>query len=294
MIGVRRRVATTLLVILAVGVGLGLRSADAVQADPPGAALRLMRLASTAAAADAALEQLEIVLDEAIDHARHGTALTVSGDAPAVELNAAADVAAAGVESADAARRALLALTGTASAVSPGTGVPGVSFDGTELRLIDAQLRASAEAATLFVERRHATEAVVNALAGALRALEDDDPLAALVSLDAAEAPLALLGEWEERPPLLRYWMTVSGDLLEAAREIAAATIAGDASAVEAAAKRYAEAAEAAQGADNALAFALSEAGAAVSVTPLQRLARAAGEVADLRAALRPLLQPHS
>jgi hypothetical protein len=294
MIGGRRAATTAIVVALAVGIGFGLRSPDASRADAPGEAARLASLRSGVAAADGALERLEAVLGNAIDHARRGTARTVAGEEPEPELTAAAEVALAGADTANAARRALRDLVGVASAVAPGTSVAAISFDGTELQLIAAQLTASAEAATVFVERRHATEAVVEALADGLAALDRDDPRGALESLAAAEAPLAALAAWAERPPLLRHWMTVSGDLLDAARDIATAAIDRDPVALEVAAERYATASEAAQGADNALAFALSEAGSAVSATPLQRLARAAGEVGDLRAALQSLPQPAS
>ena len=294
MIGGRRAATNAIVVALAVGLGFGLRSPDASRADSPGEAARLASLWSAIAAADGALERLAALLEDAIDHARRGSARTVAGEAPEPELSAAADIALAGADTANGARRALIDLGGTAAAVAPGTSVGAISFDGTEVQLIAAQLTASAEAATLFVERRHATEAVVEALADGLAALDRDDPRAALESLAAAEAPLALLAAWAERPPLLRHWMAISGDLLDAARDIATATIDRDPVAVEEAAERYATASEAAQGADNALAFALSEAGSAVSATPLQRLARAAGEVGELRAALLSLPQPAS
>jgi len=157
-----------------------------------------------------------------------------------------------------------------------------------------AGLRSSAEAATIFVERRNATEAVVGALGEAVAALDADLPEAAIVSLDKANAPLALLDAWVERPPLFRYWMRVTGELIDAARGIATATIAGDPVAQRAAAERYAEAADAARGADNALAVSLSEEGAAVSVIGLQRLAAAASAVADERAAVQALIVPGS
>jgi hypothetical protein len=220
--------------------------------------------------------------------------LTVAGEAPAQELISAGDLLAAAGEKATAARRALTSLAGVAAAVRPRAVVPGLSYAGPDLEQIAAQLRSGAEAATIFVARRHATEAVVDALAAALVALERDDPAAALAHLDEADAPLQLLEDWEDRPPLLRYWMTTSRDLISAARDIARATIANDPAAVEAAAKRYAAAAKTARGADNALAFTLSEEGSAISATPLRRLATVADEAADARAALQPLLQPPS
>jgi len=244
-----------------------------------------------ARAADAALGRLDARLELAREHARRGTALTVSGDAPAPELTTAADLLAGASDEADAARRELLALDGIAAAILPGVIVPALSYGGTELELIAAQLRSGATAATLFVERRHATQAVVDALAEALAALDRDDPTGALDELTQADAPLALLRDWEEKPPLLRYWMEVSVDLLGAAREIARATLNDDPTALRAAAERYAEAAQAARGADNAVALTLSEEGAAVSATPLRRLAGVADEAEEARSGLLPLLQ---
>jgi hypothetical protein len=181
-----------------------------------------------------------------------------------------------------------------AAAIQPGVAVPALSYAGPDLEQISAQLQSGAKAATTFVERRHATDAVVDALAAALAALDRDDPTAALAHLDEADVPLKLLEDWEDRPPLFRYWMTTSRDLIAAAGDIARATIANDPEAVAAAAKRYAVAAETARGADNALAFTLSEEGSAISAAPLRRLAAAADEAEDARSALQPFLQPAS
>ena len=290
----RRRAVIGIVAALAVGIGFGLRSADPALADPPGEMDRASRLTDAAALANSTLGRLSAGLEEARDHARRGTALTVSGDAPAAELVRAADLLAGAGDEADAARRALLALAGYATAIRPHATVPTLSYSGTDLELMAAQLRSSAAAATLFVERRHATEAVVDALAAGLAALDREDPAGALAALDAADAPLAILDDWEERPPLFRYWMTISRDLLDAAAGIATATLAGDPAAVAAAAERYAEAADAARGADNALAFSLSEQGSAISATPLRRLAGVADEATDARAELQPLLRTAS
>ena len=279
---------------LAVGIGFGLRAADPAVADPPGAAARAAGLLDATETADAALVRLADGLDAALEHARQGTALTVAGEAPAPELISAADLLAAAGADATAAGGALRSLTGLTAAIRPGAAVPALSYAGPDLEQMAAQLRSGAEAATTFVERRHATEAVVDALAAGLAALEREDPTAAIAALDQADAPLALLEAWEERPPLLRYWMTTSRDLIAAAGDIARATIAHDPAAVEAAGKRYAAAAKTASGADNALAFTLSEEGSAISGTPLRRLAAAADEAADARLALQPLLQPAS
>ncbi|MEO8639459.1 MAG: hypothetical protein ABI458_06060 [Chloroflexota bacterium] len=283
----RRRAVIVIGLGLAVGIGFGLRSADPAPADPPGAAARAGLMTAAANAADTALARLAVELERAREHARRGTALTASGAAPAPELTSAAEILAGASDEAEAARRGLLVLAGIAAAIEPAATVPALSYGGTELELIAAQLRSSADAATLFVERRHATQAVVDALAAALAALDRDDPSAALGRLAEADAPLALLEAWEQRPPLLRYWMMISADLVDAAGDIATATLGDDPVALKAAADRYAKAAEAARGADNALALALSEEGAAVTATPLRRLAAVADEADDARAALR-------
>jgi hypothetical protein len=289
-----RRAAIVLVVGVAIAIGLGLRSADPSRADPPAEAARQRLLAGAAKDADAALARLGADLIAARDHARQGTALTVSGEAPAPELTSAADLLADSSDEAEAARRALVALEGVAASVEPKAQVPLLSYGGTDVQLVAAQLRTSAAAATLFVDRRHATQAVLEALAAALAALERDDPASALTSLDQADAPLALLDAWENQPPLLRYWMGVSADLIGAARDIATATLDHDSAAIAAAGRRYADAAERARGADNALALTLSEEGSGVSAIPLRRLASLADEAADARAGLAPLLHAAS
>jgi hypothetical protein len=285
--GGRRRAVIGIGLWLAIGIGFGLRSADPARADPPAQAARERQLAEASQAAEVALGSLGGGIAVAREHARLGTALTASGEAPAPELTAAAEAVAAVSGEADDARRRLEVLRGLAAAIVPAETIPTLSYGGTDLEQIAAQLEASAAAATLFVERRHATQAIVAALSAALAELEGDKPEAALASLAKADAPVALLDAWEQRPPLLRYWMTISADLLDAAGDIARATLADDPVAVEAAGERYAKAAEAAQGADNALALALSEEGAAVSATPVQRLAAVADEVDQARAAIR-------
>ena len=278
---------------LVVGLGFGLRSADPLLADPPLAAVRLGALMTAASQADAALARLAGVLTDAIDHARLGAALTVAGDRPpASELAAAADALEAGASTADAAHRAVERLNALAACIMPGRQVPALSLTGPDLLLIASGLRTSGDAATLFVERRHATEMIVGALGDALAALKGDLPATALASLDTSRAPLALLRAWPQRPRLLDYWIQVTGELIGAARDIAEATIARDPVAQKAAGERYAKASEAARGADNALAVTLSEEGAAVSVTQLRQLAAAAGTVDQERGALQPLTVP--
>src|SRR5438552_7586134 len=113
----RRRAVIVVLVALGVGIGLGLRSGAAAVADPPGEAARMEALERIADAADHALAGLYRLLDQARGHARHGAALTVSGEAPAPELMAAAGILAGGTEAAQAARQALAKLAGVAASI---------------------------------------------------------------------------------------------------------------------------------------------------------------------------------
>jgi hypothetical protein len=288
----RQRVAIVIAIALAVGIGLGLRSDDPRRADPTAEVARVRSLAAAAASADQAVRRLSAALAEVLDHARLGAALTVAGSAaPAPELTRAADRLVAVSGEADAVRRSLTAVSGTAAAVEPRSVVPALGYDTSELLLTASQLRDSAEASALFVERRHATEAIVQALSNALAALKANHPGQAFSDLLDARAPMTLLGAWTNRPPLMQYWMTTVSDLLEATRQIALATLDGDKAAVAAAAARYAAASKAARGADNALSVSLAEEGAAVSGGPLRRLAAAVGQAADLHAALQPLMR---
>lgn len=291
--GAARRAVTAIAIGLVVGLGLGFRSANPSLADPPLQAARLEALMTSASQADAGLARLSGVLNDAIDHARLGSALTVAGDRqPAPELAAAAHALESGAGTADGAHRAVEQLVAVAACIAPGQQVRALSLTGPDLLLMASGLHSSADAATLFVERRDATEAIVGALGDALEALKEDLPATALVSLDRTTAPFALLRSWADRPRLLDYWMQVTGELIDAARDIAEATIARDPVAQKAAGERYAKAGEAARGADNALAVTLSEEGAAVSVIQLQRLAAAAATVDEERGALRPLTVP--
>jgi hypothetical protein len=291
----RQRVAIVVVIALAVGIGFGLRSGDPSRADPTAEAARIRSLGAAAAAADHAVLQLSSALAEVLDHARLGAALTVAGTrAPAPELTAAADRLVVVAAEADAVRRSLSALHGTAAAVEPRTVIPALGYDTPQLLLIASQLRDSAEASTLFVERRHSTETIVRDLGEALAALDHDQPAEALADLHDARAPMALLEAWTKRPPLMQYWMTIAGDLLDAAGQIATATLRGDARAAAAGATRYAEASRAARGADNALSLSLAEEGAATTGAPLRRLAITVGQAADLHAALQPLVHSGS
>ena len=279
------------LAVGASGLCFGLRAANPAVADPPVAAARAAGLVTAAAAADDAVAELELLLESAVEDARHGAALTLAGtDPPAPLLLAAADRLERGLSTVDAAGRALDMLEGVSAAIDPTRAFPQLAVDRFALTSIGSQLSASAEAATVFVQRRHAADAVLEALRGAIAALDGRDPHAALRQIDTARAALEILSGWKQPPLALAVWLRTTGELLDAAAAIASATIAGDRQALEAAGRRYADASLAARQADSALAIALAEGGSATISVPLRRLADMLASAAALRASLAGLL----
>jgi hypothetical protein len=277
--------------ILTIGAALCLRPSDPTLAAPGIEASRQARLASTAGAADAFVAALIESLDSGLQHARAGAAGTRAGEVPpAAEFEAAALEVEQASSAADALGRALRDLAGTVASVAPGANVPRAPAASSDLRIVAAQLRAAGDAATEFFERRQATTAVNEALGRAVEALRDDDPDAALDRLAEGDPALALLVAWEQPPETFGFWLATIGELYSAAREIAAATIAGDAEAVTRAAARYGAAAESARGADNALALALAEGASAATINAQRRVADLLDEAISTRAAIAPLM----
>jgi len=292
MIGGWIRVSTLVgvLAILVLGLVIGLRPADPASADPSTTAGRAARLAGMARIADDDLRRLTELLVATVDDARSGAALTVAGDdPPAPPLIAAADRLDGGLQVADGAQSALVALRGTAAAVDPGLVLPPSGVNGAALSSIAGQLREAADAATSFVARRHATDAVLAALADALAALDHDQAQAALHFLADAAAPMELVRAWPSAPVTLALWLATTDGLLLAVRAMADATLADDPVAAAKASDDYAKAAEAARGADVSLALALSEGGAAVTAIPLRRLADGLSDLTALREAIATL-----
>jgi hypothetical protein len=292
MIGGRVRSATVagVLWVVVLGLLLGLRPAGPASSDPPTAAGRAASLAGAAEKAESDLRRLAELLEATVHDARRGAALTVAGDdPPAPSLIAAADRLDGGLQIGEEAESAVLTLRGTAAAVEPGLVLPPSVVNGALLSSIAGQLRGAADAATSFVARRHATDAVLGALSDALAALDHDQAQEALSFLAGAAAPLQAVRAWPDPPVTLALWLTTTDGLLEAVRAMANATLADDAVAAAKAAAEYQRAAEAARGADVSLALALSEGGAAVTVIPLRRLADGLANVMALRESISTL-----
>jgi hypothetical protein len=262
--------------------------------DPAAQLARAGRLTEVATRADAAWGELQVALETALEPARAGAALVVSGNAPpGAPLLAAADAAEAAAPAARAAMQAELELRGTLIAARPGQ--PSLSSEplprAAELLAIGQQLRASAEAAGPFVDRRQAAHAALVQLGAALAALDADDLTGATARLQAAADARDVVAAWEDPPSVLTVWLDTTGSLIDAAEQLVAATRRGDDEAADAAAAAYAAAAEGARQADVALAVAVSEAGASLTSTPLRRLADALAATVDARAGVAPLLQ---
>ncbi len=263
------------MAVLLLGTVLAARPASAAAADPPTAADRLATLQAVALNADSRLEDLVAQLEDAIDAARRGTSLIQVGDAdPAPAFDDAAAATRVAEEAAGEAAQAVAALGGVLLAVEPAYGPLPPGPDGSLAGVAD-QLVASGEASGPFVERRLAARATVEALADALKAMEGEDPEAALADLDRAATLLATVAEWPLPPAVLPVWLETTGAMLDAARDIAEATIAQDPEAAATAVEAYRVAAEEARRADTALAISISESGNSLASTPMRRLAEA-------------------
>ncbi len=285
------RAGRSLLLVLAIVAAFGSRAADPAAADPPVEATRATLLREVIAAADAALADLEAVLRSAGEAGRRGSALAVAGQAPpGPALGEAADALQAislphgplAVARMEASR-----VAGTLRSILPrGPALPDLAITADTLLGMAAQLRAGAPAADRFAMRRQQSEAAGVALADAVAALDADAPTVALGHLDELDRVLADLRGWFDAPGSFSAWLGVIGEFGAASRGLAEASLVGDSDALEVAARRYAGAAAAARGADQALGLAISEGGAAIAATPLRRLADALDSLAELRNAL--------
>ena len=283
-------VAATVLL----GLLLTARPASLAEADPSAEAGRQAVLRDVARSADQRLAELLAQLEAARDPARQGAALVVDGtDPPEPPLRDAATRLEAAGPAADYAAIANRRLVGALESVQP--DLAGLLADplpsAGDLISIAGQLRSAAEASTTFVARRHAAQQTLAGLQDALAALERDDVASALQALDAAERARFELQDWERPPPTLALWLSTTAELIDAARAIADATLAGDPEAARAAADAYAAAAENARRADISLALSLSETGAGLTSTPMRRLADALATTTAARAAVASLLQ---
>jgi len=278
---------------LLLGATLAARSASFAVSDPAVEGQRQAHLAAIAAAADAAWAALESQLDAARDDGRQGAALVVEGsDPPQVPLLNAADRLTNAALLARAATTAETALRGTVASARPGKDLlPADLPTAAALASIASQLRAAAEAAGPFVDRRQASQETLSELGNALAALDADDLASARQALDRAAAARQVLVDWDRPPATLALWLETTGQMIDAALALVDAAEAGDDAAARAAADAYAAAADEADKADISLALSLSETGASLTAVPLQRLAEALAAIGAARDAASSLQQ---
>jgi hypothetical protein len=290
----RRGLLSGLLGVIALGALLAARPAQASAADPPTESQRVAALRAAAHDADRALANLIAQLETTIDAGRTGSALIVDGERdPEPSFEQAAQAAQQADALAATAAQAVADLAGVLGAVRPTRDqLPPAS--GVSMPAIAAQLIASGQAAGPFVERRQAAEGTVSALAEALQALEDDDPLAAVEALDRAEASRAIVADWPLSPTVLPFWLDTTAGMIAAARDIAMATIARDPVAAARAGRAYQRASAEARRADTALALAISETGSTLATGPMRRLAEALSAAVAQRDAVLAILAASS
>lgn len=258
----------------------------------PSAALGARTLvAERAAAADAALAELERAVQPALDLARVGAARVVRGEPPPgaplaeagamlIELDPLAVEATARMRALDGARRA----NG-----SPGSSAEPPAGPGA-LASIGAQLEGTAPAADRFAAMRLRAERVLTGLITVVQKLAAGRVAEAEAALEQARADHEEIAAWEVELVTLPVWVEASGALVAAADALVRATAAGDAGAAAAAANAFATQREGAATADRALRIAMAEGGAAVTAAPLGRLADVLRRTAQARAAVAEIL----
>jgi len=287
MIGSPRGWAISL--VLALGLLFCLRAADPLVADPALGAVLTAQAARSADTADEALATVDAALLSASDHARSGSAATISGTTdPATDFLAAADSVAGSAPARTVAEGALERLTAIGARLGT-DDTPALTWSAADLAALVAQLRSTAGEASAFVLMRQSAEAAMDALGDAAAAINASDLDAADAALARAALELTIVTAWEGRLDTLSVWLDTVNELAAASQAIVDAARAGDPVALAEARSRYATAAEAAALADRALAIALSEGGGAVVAPALASLADARRAVAAARFGLASL-----
>jgi len=284
MIGIRLLAPTVAALVLVPALGQG-------GPDPALAILSRRLVVERAAAADAALAALERAIAPAVEAARQGTAMIVSGaGAPGPQLRiAATDLAAAEVAAADA-DAAVDALEGARRAADIGSSIEMAAPPG-EVASIAAQLDGAAPVADAFADMRGRAESLVASLERSLVALEEGSFDEARDLVARARADHDALAAWEVELVTLPVWIETTDAMIGAVETIIEATEAGDEAAALEAASAFAGLAEEAAPADRALRIAIGEGGSAVTAAPMSRLADLLRAVAETRLEVASILR---
>ena len=284
MIGTRLLVPAVAALMLVPALGQG--------GPDPALAIESRRLVlERAENADAALDAVEVALAPAVDAARQGTAMVVTGAGPpGTQLRAAASELAAAEAAASDADAAVDALEGARRAVGTGSAIELAVARG-DIGSIAAQLEGTAAVADAFAAMRLRAEGLVTGLERSLAALEDGSLDAARELVARARADHNALAAWEVELVTLPVWIGTTDAMIGAVETIVEATESGDENAALEAANAFAGLAEEAAPADRALRIAISEGGSAVTAAPMRRLADLLREVADTRLEVASILR---
>jgi len=241
--------------------------------------------------ADAALAALETALAPALEAARQGTAMVVTGgEPPGSQLQAAATELASAEAAAVEADAAVDALEGARSAVGSGSAIELAVAPG-DIGSIAAQLEGTAAVADAFAGMRVRAEGLVAGLERSFAALDDGSLDEARDLVARARADHDALAAWEVELVTLPVWIETTDAMIGAVETIVEATASGDEDAALEAADAFAGLAEEAAPADRALRIAISEGGSAVTAAPMSRLADLLREVADTRLEVASILR---
>jgi hypothetical protein len=251
-----------------------------------------VEIVQRAAAADRALERLEVALEPGLSAARSGAAAVITGDQPpTAPLAAAAGALEAGSPVLDEVLDRIAALDQARIALDPSVEPVAFSVRSGELGSIGGQLEAATEAADEFVHIRLRAEGMAGRLDEALAALADGDLATADGHIRAARGDLDAIEGWDVDFVTLPVWIETADAMIGAMERIVAATRADDSAAADRAAEDFAAAAEEAASADRALRIAIGEGGSAVTAAPLERLALVLRSVAAARAEVASIVQ---
>ena len=281
MIGTRA-VLSGATAVLGLALVLGPRLPD------PGVRLVAERLVDErVVVAERALGDLHAALVPGLEAARTAAVSVVSSaDPPGRELVAAARTVSAAEAGVPVARKAVAALAAAAQAVRPTASTLELGVATGDLSAIADQLAAAAEPADAFMERRVAATRLPTILEDALDAIDRSalDEAAALIA--DARADHDTVASWEAPPSTLPVWIATTDAMIMGVEAILDTARLGDAAAQARAGEAFAALADEAASADRALRIAIGEAGQALTLTPVSRLAEVLAAVEAARHAV--------
>lgn len=281
------RVIAAALAVVGVAFLLGPGARD------PAATIGAERLiCDRAAAAVVALDQLRASVEPGLAAARAASAGVLSGDdAPSQGIEDAAALIADAEEAVAPARRAVSSLASARAAWHPASSQPSQPVAAGELTSIATQLRASAQVADAFADRRVRGTGLPAVLEQALRALDAGGFSEASEHVARARDAHAAIVAWETDLPTLPIWIATMDAMISAVEQIVEATRDGDDAMALEAAEAFGAISDDAATADRALRIALSEGGSALTAAPLERLAATIGAIEDSRTVVAAIVE---